>query len=312
MGLGGQTQGEVEVVAPARGIDLAFAYSGLRFESESGLAPDARGTLRVMHSDGRDTAANLRGDLLAVCGIPGERVTFEIRFEGYEAWRAELVFPPAGEDRTVPVALAPAPAAASLELAVSAPEEAPVAAVALGLFDAGNALDANAEPLATRVAVVVDGVARFDGLDPSRTRAVVQAGDRFLSRSSHDRSYLRWIELDLDLAPGERAHRAVAFELGGRLAIVARDERGAALPAEIEVRDADGRELDVAFVAVHDSMRQGNTWRLSPLAPNETFPSLAPGEVELRLALAGFAPRTVRATVAPGRTTPVDVVLRAE
>jgi len=304
IGLAGPAQGEIEVQAPARGVNLLYAYSTVRFESAEELAADGVGRFTIERDGHAESSCDFRGrsGIPSFYTGPGERLAVEIRFEGRETWREELVTPSAGEELVIPIHLQPSGEPASLHLTVEMVESEPVSGLQLVLHSPDESQDTS---LSTLDADLVDGVARFEEIPPGRYRGVLRVtGNAF--------SYYREVEIDLDLSHGERELMSIELELGGRIGILARDARGEALPANIEFRDASGTKLDVTFLARDGPMTYGGSWRLSTVGLNETFPNLAPGDYELHVWYEGFERKVLPATVVAGETTELDVVLKPE
>jgi hypothetical protein len=301
-------QGEVEVEAPARRVDLEYGYSALRLESQVELPQEGSGRVTITQEN---TAPRILDFTVArplgpIVGTPGEVVDVRIEFDGHRPWQATLTLPARGEELTVPFRLeaGPEPSALTLEIRVPTGESAP--RLWLGLFEPETS---RGRPKFEFAVPDTDGVAHFAELPPGMFTAIA----RVLDDSPYcPKSNLLENRFALGLEPGRSARKTLDFVLGGKLSLVARTEAGTPLAARFEVHDASGRKLEVRLIAATGHGSVTTTYELATIAPNVSFPNLAAGTYELAIWYAGFRRKTETITIVAGETTTVDWRLARE
>ncbi|MBK7644359.1 MAG: RNA polymerase sigma factor [Planctomycetes bacterium] len=208
-----------------------------------------------------------------------------------------------GEQRTLVLDLKPQDQVSTLVLRFAAKPPEQLARVRIALLDPSASDDEGA---------VWQSVNRSDqgtfvlrDLSPGTYRALVR------TYSIWDRvemTYYLPCEFPLTLEPKATVEREVPLELGARLRMSAKDERGGYVRAAVELRDASGAKLATDFYCVTAGMRYGCGWYLCEQGPND-HPPLPAGHYEFTLKAEGFATEVVPVDLVAGELKTLDVVL---
>ncbi len=297
---------QVEVDAPATGVELPVPWSMLRLEPDPPLASTSWGVLTVTGTEGT-IQRGFRGTkpLPRLACAPGEGLHVRVECHGRESWEGDVVAPDAGREALLPVPLLTGGLFATLEVEVETGDIEGLDQI--GLRPQAVGVDSR-KPLFIDQAPVKDGVAVFSDLPTGEF-------DVILDSPKHGSWLLGTCEgqkCRVTLVAGEEARLQVELQRGGRLSLDARDARGVLLRTRVELCDAGGEVLPVRLVTYWEGrVAEHTTDYLTGGGPAATTKALAPGAYEVRFELDGYASRTVRATVHAGTVTVVETVLEA-
>ncbi len=282
-------------------LDLGCGYAGVRVLDASDTPRPCE--VAVSFASNSEPASvqrlptNARGEL--VLAVPSDsKVSFEV-----EGAVIAVPSPAAGMQSIVDLRIVSARPAASAALALAGLPEAQLdGEVSVSL----QPIEGAAKAPQWRKAVLANGVLNLTDLPGVPLRA-----ELFLDGAyRHYQGFWQPLRVELDLASREHATASLALEQGGRLRIAARDRAGVLLGASCRVRDLYGAEIPVRFL-LRSPDEQGFTpgERLSERGPSDVYPNLAPGVVELELAMEGRETRVQVVQVRAGEVTSVEVVL---
>jgi len=306
--LSGYPQGEVIVSAPARDIQLEYGYARIRLNSKTELPTDKDGHIAITQAKRPPFvwSFSTRNPIRVIAGTPGEEVAVRIALSGFEPWDSTITFPEAGALLEIPFELARGPAPGSLSLEITSDERELPKHLWLGLYPAS---EGSHELLHDKIVDVEDGKAHFGELMPGHYRAKLRVVEDYAYSSPSN--YID-AELQIEIEPAKQLKREILLELGGKLSLFAHNASGTPLPAQYEVRDAQGNKLEARVVATTKEVMQSNTWQLSTRAPNLSYPNLPAGKYELAMWLDGYTRKSAAFKIQPGETTVIDWQLDAE
>lgn len=151
-----------------------------------------------------------------------------------------------------------------------------------------------------------DGTFVCRGLPPGKIamdlRAVAETG-------FSDPPLLLGTTIEFDVPANEVADCAVRMEIGARLRLAAKDERGGFVRAEVELRDMQGNKLRTEFFCRTPGMLFGCDWYLCEQGIND-HPALPAGKYNLTLIADGYEPAQRQFELVQGETLTLEVPMR--
>ncbi len=295
----------IDVLAPAQGLQVAFDEPRLRFQVDGPAGPLAGARVGLLDALTQEavacaTAPDGAVEVQTQAFVP---YAVDVRADGHEPLRYEIVSPSRGATLVEQVELHPAIAKGTLELTVRDEAGAPVTRASLGFF----APEARAaEPLFRREGLASDGVLQFPDLPPGDYHVQVQPGE----------SYLIEADLALEVVSGDTTRASLELGRGGRLRLRVCDSGGRLLPATCRVEDARGSEVSLrySFRSSSGGELHESRLRLHPAGPArdafaEALPALASGDYSASFALSGFSTRRVSFRIERGQVCSLEVVL---
>jgi hypothetical protein len=116
-------------------------------------------------------------------------------------------------------------------------------------------------------------------------------------------------EFEIELPENKSIARDLLLEIGSRIRLSCKDERGGFVRATVELRDARGDKLRTDFFCLTPGMGYGCGWYLCEQGIND-HPPLRAGHYELTLSAEGFETQQTPLDLVQGETRTIEVVLR--
>jgi hypothetical protein len=286
-------------------IRLSFSIDGRA--PKEGELDEAQVSLIPQKADA--TGTSLRMDrCLEVFGllqVPAD-VDYEFRVA---AGRFDplITFVPAlamSEERDVRLDLRTREGASTLvvRLLTMEPREVPVARFAL----VDPAIPSESDRRTIEKTIGDDGTFVLEDCSPGKYRLLVTPhGDAQRSQTGY---YLP-AEVDVELSSEKTTRVDVTLEMGSRVRLSAKDERGGFVRAAIELRDSRREKLETAFYCITPGGGFGCGWYLCEQGIND-HPPLPAGHYELTLTADGFEPATKAFDLIQGETLTLEIPMR--
>jgi len=288
----------VEVRAPAEGVELSLAEALIELELRASRAETCRLDLRGGH-----------GVLSAPVRVPGTLrilapATTELSLEAVlpsgAVGRLDLWTPPAGERTLQVLECRDSGAGSAVELHVKAAAGAEGLRLWLAVQAEGSESDA---ARFTRFVDLRGPVARIDGLPSGAHRLVLREG-----RDPQGVSFYPTISRSLELAPGETHVLEVEFVLAGQIQVDVRWRDGQRGAVSFRLHDARGEPVDARFEAFVSDERTSSRTSLISWAENRLVEPLPPGLYELATWTEGREEQRVPVRVEAGKEMRVELV----
>ncbi|HTF87404.1 MAG TPA: carboxypeptidase-like regulatory domain-containing protein [Planctomycetota bacterium] len=318
VGLGSVRRVERTVLAPHENVDLRLLPPLIRFSctidglatsdrerlvgerlSIVPLAPDGR-ALEVEASD--VDLWGCQGNITVNPAVPYEFRLAAGRFE------PTLVFVPAltlSEERDVKMDLKPRTGTCTLVVRFALNPGDEIDEPQFAFVDPQAAADA--EPKWRTVPRGKDGAYVLGNLLAGQFVVQVQPYGPYY-RSISKAPYLG-AEFSIELLVGKTAQYQLKLELGSRVRLCAKDERGGYVRAAIELRNAGGDKLQTEFYCTTPTGGYGCGWYLCEQGIND-HPPLPAGHYELKLTADGFEDATASFDLIQGETTTLEIPMR--
>ncbi|HEX5135557.1 MAG TPA: carboxypeptidase-like regulatory domain-containing protein [Planctomycetota bacterium] len=303
-----------EVRPSTQGVDFDVAIATVEFVLVPGGAPPVEARLEVAVVEGIVSIENdypagaaLRTELIVA---PGARLRVRAVAEGYEPRDVEIAAPAAGVRETHRIDLVPAPAKATLVIALEPQGLGPLPALPTAftvyLFRAERRRD---DPAAYRHLSIRNPEIVVKDLDEGTFRLEVFPG----SMDQREHNFYRKAVTDVTLRAGETTHLSLPLHPGGRLRLLVHDPEGRTnVAAGCKIVGPDGQTVPANFAKFEGGGTSMSTGGLPGLAgPAEVMEPLAPGLYVVRVEPidATLRPKTLTAEIEVGRLTVAEISL---
>jgi hypothetical protein len=295
-------------------VDFDVAIATVEFVLVSGGAPPDEARLEVAVVEGivsiendYPLGATLSTEIIVA---PGARVRVRAVADGYERQDVEIAAPSAGVRETHSIDLVPAPAKATLVIALEPQGLGPLPALPTAftvyLFRPDRRRD---DPAAYRHLSIRNPEIVVKDLDEGTFRLEVFPG----STDQREHNFYRKARADVTLRAGETTHLSLPLQPGGRLRILVRDPEGHTnVAAGCKIVGPDGQVVSANFAKFEGERTSMSAGGIPGMAgPAEVMDPLAPGNYVIRVEPldATLQPRTVTAQIEVGRLTVVEIGL---